>query len=399
MNTPNHYVFLLGTIMLLGASVGFSYDLVFAEVDDVPDRPVDLEADAISSSQIDLSWDEPTDDNNNNNIAITGYKIEMRTIDNSSYDTVVDDTESTSRTYSHTGLDADTDYIYRVSAINSEGVGEPSREVRVTTLSSDDDDDNDSSTPDDVPDRPVDLEADAISSSQIDLSWDEPTDDNNNNNIAITGYKIEMRTIDNSSYDTVVDDTESTSRTYSHTGLDADTDYIYRVSAINSEGVGEPSREVRVTTLSSDDDDDNDSSTPDDVPDRPVDLEADAISSSQIDLSWDEPTDDNNNNNIAITGYKIEMRTIDNSSYDTVVDDTESTSRTYSHTGLDADTDYIYRVSAINSEGVGEPSREVRVTTLSSDDDINNTSQQNSSASSPSDNNTSQQNSSRFLTI
>ena len=81
-----------------------------------------------------------------------------------------------------------------------------------------------------------------------------------------------------SSYDVLEDDTQSTKTEYSHIGLDPDTDYIYRVSAINSEGTSDPSREERAKTLSSDSDDDNNSAaTPDDVPDRPADLDADAV--------------------------------------------------------------------------------------------------------------------------
>ena len=339
--------------------------------DDVPDRPTDLEADVTSSTKIDLSWDAPDEDRNDNNAAVTGYKIEAKKVTDSRYDTVVEDTKSTSTKYSHTDLDEDTSYIYRIYAINSEGESDPSSEIQAKTLSSDDDE-SDTLTPDDVPDRPTDLEADVTSSTKIDLSWDAPDEDRNDNNAAVTGYKIEAKKVTDSRYDTVVEDTKSTSTKYSHTDLDEDTSYIYRIYAINSEGESDPSSEIQAKTLSSDDDE-SDTLTPDDVPDRPTDLEADVTSSTKIDLSWDAPDEDRNDNNAAVTGYKIEAKKVTDSRYDTVVEDTKSTSTKYSHTDLDEDTSYIYRIYAINSEGESDPSSEIQAKTLSSDDDESDT--------------------------
>ena len=77
MKFSYYYVVILGMITLLGASTEFS-NLIFAEVDDVPDEPEDLEAEAVSSTEIKLSWDEPRDDTDDNNTEITGYKLEYR---------------------------------------------------------------------------------------------------------------------------------------------------------------------------------------------------------------------------------------------------------------------------------------------------------------------------------
>ena len=131
-------MFTIVMITLFTAS-GLLPSLAFAENN--LESPADLDADAVSSTQVDLSWDEPNDDS----AAITGYKIEVKMPTSSSYDVLEDDTQSTKTEYSHTGLDPDTDYIYRVSAINSEGTSDPSREERAKTLSSDSDDDNDTS--------------------------------------------------------------------------------------------------------------------------------------------------------------------------------------------------------------------------------------------------------------
>ena len=456
---------------------------VFAEGDLGP--PTDLEVDVVSSTQIDLSWNAPSDAD-----SIIGYKIEHRKNTDTDYSVVIENTGSVDTTYSHTNLTPDTVYAYRIYGISSAGYGESSSSVTVKTpsnnnsntdeplsdiptdvtataisatsveiswkpptqtygqtiqgysikqeiapgtydeiatatssqtnyvlsgLSTDEkyvfvvvadyslgssdiskktsvtlssgnnaannnEKDNDSTvTPDDVPDRPTNLETSPVSSTRIDLSWDAP-DDDDDNNAAITGYKIEVRTATDSSYEVIEDDTKTTDTKYSHTGLDPNTDYIYRVSAINSEGTSDSSREERAKTLSESDNDSDDSTvTPDDVPDRPTNLETSPVSSTRIDLSWDAP-DDDDDNNAAITGYKIEVRTATDSSYEVIEDDTKTTDTKYSHTGLDPNTDYIYRVSAINSEGTSDSSREERAKTLSeSDNDDDNTSQNISS--------------------
>ncbi|MDH3656748.1 MAG: fibronectin type III domain-containing protein, partial [Nitrosopumilus sp.] len=224
-----------------------------SEPDDVPDRPDDLEADVVSSTQIDLSWKAP-DDDDNNNAGVNGYKIEVQK-EGDSYETVVEDTKSTSTTYSHTDLDADTNYTYKVYSINSKGESTRAESASAKTLSSDDDN---TSEPDDVPDRPDDLEADVVSSTQIDLSWKAP-DDDDNNNAGVNGYKIEVQK-EGDSYETVVEDTKSTSTTYSHTDLDADTNYTYKVYSINSKGESTRAESASAKTLSSDDDENNNTS-------------------------------------------------------------------------------------------------------------------------------------------
>jgi hypothetical protein len=96
-----------------------------------PDAPTSLTATADGSSQIDLAWTAPAEDGGE---AITGYRIQRRSPSGSGdWTTIVADTESTDTTYSDTGLDADTNYGYRVAAINSVGVGAFSTEANDTT--------------------------------------------------------------------------------------------------------------------------------------------------------------------------------------------------------------------------------------------------------------------------
>ena len=77
------------------------------------------------------------------------------------------------------------------------------------------------------------------------------------------------------------------------------------------------------------------------------------ISETQINLSWSKPSDGGS----SITGYKIEVKE-NSDSYSILVENTKSTSTTYSHTNLTPDTKYTYKVSAINGIGAGSSSNE-----------------------------------------
>ena len=94
-----------------------------------PGKPTSLTATADGQMEIDLSWTAPSDDGGAD---ITGYKIEVST-DGSSWTDLVADTNSTSTSYSHTGLEAGSTRYYRVSAINSEGTGPVSGTDSATT--------------------------------------------------------------------------------------------------------------------------------------------------------------------------------------------------------------------------------------------------------------------------
>jgi len=93
--------------------------------------PTNLTAHAMSTTQINLSWNQPP---NLGNLILTGYKIE-RSVNGGPWSTIVSNTGSTGTTYSNTGLSPSTTYTYRVSAINNIGVGNPSNMASASTLS------------------------------------------------------------------------------------------------------------------------------------------------------------------------------------------------------------------------------------------------------------------------
>lgn len=287
----------------------------------VPGKPTGLTATVISASQINLSWSAPS---NNGGSSITGYKIEYKIIPNN-YALLTQINGNTTTSYSHTGLQADKYYVYRVYAINSIGTSEPSAEMLGHT-----------EEPENiVPNPPTNLNVKAISPTKINLFW---TTSSSNNGPIITGYKIEEK-VGSGSYSVIVANTGNTNTVYSRTGLAAGNTYTYRVSTINSVGTSNSSNESSASqTLSI-------------VPNSPTGLTATSASPTQINLSWNSPS---GNGGPEVTGYKIEFKT-GSSSY-SVLANTGTT--TYSHTGLTTGTTYTYRVSAINSVGTSTPSNE-----------------------------------------
>ena len=288
---------------------------------EVPGRPTDLTATADGDDAIDLEWTAPADTGTS---AITGYKIEYSSNGTTGWSDLEANTGDTQTTYTDSRLRPGTTRHYRVSAINATGSGVASRVANATTGS-------------DPPDPPTGLTATAAGRTQIDLSWKAPADDGGS---PITGYQIEVSE-NGTAWSDLEDDTESTSTTYSHTGLDPVTTRHYRVSAINALGTGDPSNEASATTDAN-------------VPGAPTGLTATAQGPTQIDLSWTPPTDDGGS---PVTAYRIEVSEDRSAGWQNLVANTGSTATTYSHTGLTAGSELYYRVSAINSEGTGSASR------------------------------------------
>ena len=294
-----------------------------------PGAPTGLTATASGTSTIDLDWNAPSDDGG---ASISGYKIEVSPNgSSSSWSDLVANTNSTTTTYSHTGLSAGTTRHYRVSAINSVGTGAASNVDNATTATT-------------VPGAPTSLTATASGTTAINLSWTAPAD---HGGASITGYRIDVSPNGTSSWTDLVANTGTTTTTYSHTGLSAGTTRHYRVSAINSVGTGAASNVDNATTATT-------------VPGAPTGLTATASGTSTIDLTWNAPSDDGG---ASISGYKIEVSSNGSSSWSDLVANTNNTTTTYSHTGLSAGTTRHYRVSAINSVGTGTASSTANATT------------------------------------
>ena len=291
----------------------------------VPGPPTNLAA-SPGDGQLDLSWSPPTDDGGS---AITGYLIEVSKDGGRSWRALAN-TESTVTTFEHTGLDPQTTRHYRVYAINSIGTGPPSNVASATTVA----------TPPGAPGR---LVAEAVDSSRIDLSWSAPRDDGGD---MIAGYQIQFSADQGLSWSVLEVNTGSTETTYSDVDLAPGTTRYYRVLAINSVGPGTPSNVASATTDAV-------------LPGAPLVLDATAIGTSRIDLSWNPPDFDGGS---PMIGYRIEV-SADGGTTWSVLRTIPSTNAMFAHEWLRPGSTRHYRVSAINMVGVGPPSNVASATT------------------------------------
>ena len=279
--------------------------------------PSDLQATAISSSQIDLSWTD-------NSIDEDGFEIERK--DPGGKYTKIFTTAADINSWSDSGIVCGTIFYYRIRAFNIEGYSDYSNDAFATT----------NTCPTSAPTAPANLQVLPVSISQIDISW---TDNSNNED----GFKIE-RKVGGASYEQIgsvgIDITS-----YSDTGLTCGTDYYYRVRAYNGLGDSDYCVWDFASTI-----------TCPTIPNIPSNLQATAVSSSQINLSWFDNSNDED-------GFKIERKIGYDGTYALAVT-VSSNINSYSDTNLTSGVTYFYRVSSFNSAGNSGNSNESFVSTF-----------------------------------
>ena len=174
-----------------------------------PSIPANLFAVAQSSSQINLSWTASID-----NVGVTGYRV---------YRGGTQIASPSTTSYSDTGLSPSTTYSYTIAAVDAAGnVSVQSSSVVATTQSP--------PSPDtQAPTSPTNLSATAISSSQINLSWTQSTD-----NVGVAGYQVER--CQGSGCATFTQIASPAGTSYSDAGLSTNSSYSYRVRAVDAAG-------------------------------------------------------------------------------------------------------------------------------------------------------------------
>lgn len=173
-----------------------------------PNPPSNLIASALSRMQILLSWQ----DNSNNE---SGFKIEQSLNGTSGWVQIATTSSNiTSRVLS--GLNCDTRYYYRVRAYNASGNSSYSNTANAKTLICQT-----------VPVAPSNLTATAVSTSQINLTWQ----DNSTNE---TGFRVE-RSPNNVTWAQIASVGLNVTH-YANTGLNCGSTYFYRVRAYNATG-------------------------------------------------------------------------------------------------------------------------------------------------------------------
>ncbi len=285
--------------------------------------PTYLVAKPVSPTEVNLSWIAPSQ---TYGMPIRSYIIQEK-IAPETYQTI-GETIGAETNYSLSKLSTGKTYTFVVFAKYSLGASDISNEATATP-----DQDSTSQPKETIPSPPTGLAAFSKSISQNDLFWKAPSNDGGSQ---IIGYKIEVK-IGTGSFTTLAHNTGNTGITFSHANLSPNTTYTYRVSAINAIGTSGPSNEASATTA-----------VPKTItiPGPPTGLNAKFITSGQINLSWDAPTNDGGSQ---IIGYKIEVRE-DSGSF-TLLSANTGKITSYSQTGIREGKTYSYRVYAINSAG------------------------------------------------
>jgi len=268
--------------------------------------PAHLSAVALSESSIKLTWDDNSEDE-------LGFYIEVSQNNMNSF-SHLESINANIETYTHTGLQSNTRYYYRICAYKNDGVSEYSNISDASTFAQQNT----------IPLSPSSLNATTLSSSSIRLTWA----DNSSNE---TGFKIE-RSLSSGTGFTEIAAVSANTSTYDSTGLNSATRYYYRVRAYNSAGNSSYCSETSALT-----------SSVVTIPNAPNSLSATTLSSSSIRLTW---TDNSSNE----TGFRIE-RSLSSGTGFTEIAAVSSNTSTYDSTGLNSATRYYYRVRAYNSAG------------------------------------------------
>ena len=186
--------------------------------------PTNLQAQALSSTQIRLTWQDNSPDE-------TGFEIQRRHQNATSFATIAT-VRAGQTSYTDWALAPATTYVYRVRAVDTvQGrVSAWSNEASATTLG-------------DLPAAPSDLRAQALSGSQVLLTWR----DNSNNE---QGFEIQRAPVSTGVYQTLTRVAANVTSYIDRQGLQPDTEYRYRVRAYNAAGSSDWSNEASARTLS-----------------------------------------------------------------------------------------------------------------------------------------------------
>jgi hypothetical protein len=256
------------------------------------------------SDRIVLSWS----DNSTNE---TGFEIWKRVYGSTAGYTLISTVGQNVTEYTDTDIKPGVQYTYMVRAfIGSTGIFSSYSNAVNAGLG--------------VVNAPLNLRYSIVSSSEIELTWQ----DNSNNE---SGFKIERKIGDDGDW-TETASLPSNSQSYKVIGLNQLYNYYFRVKAYNYSGYYEAySNEILVSTV---------------IPAAPTKLVLTPVSSDQVNLTWQ----DNSTNE---TGFRIMRRSALGLSFIKVAEvDKDVTS--YVDRTLSPSTTYRYKIVAVNGAGMSE---------------------------------------------
>ncbi|MBO0952974.1 fibronectin type III domain-containing protein [Fibrella forsythiae] len=282
----------------------------------VPRPPTEMLLQVQSARQINMIWKDNSDNE-------TSFRVE-RSEDGGRTWTTISDEKQNATSYNDAGLSPDRQYCYRVKAINSAGESLPSNQPCATTQP-------------DKPSAPARLTAIAISASQIRLEWANTASN-------ATGIQVERSETGSGGSFSKVKDLGPTETNWTNEGLTASKEYCYRIKAVNAAGSSDSETKCATTPA-----------PPVTTPAPPTELALQAVNDKQITLRWKDNSDNE-------TGFAIERSTDGKRTWQRHKDVGQNVTN-YDDGGLNASSQYCYRVLAFNTAGNSRTTNEECATT------------------------------------
>eukprot|EP00062_Callorhinchus_milii_P002609 gi/632938936/ref/XP_007906972.1/ PREDICTED: neogenin isoform X2 [Callorhinchus milii] len=281
----------------------------------VPGPAPNLQALTTSPTSITITWEAPLSGNG----PVVNYKLYYMEKGAVSEQDV--DVENLS--YTMNGLKKFTEYSFRVVAYNKHGPGVSTEDIVTRTYS-------------DVPSAaPQNITVEVRNSKSIVVHWQPPPPGTHNG--VITGYNIRYK---KGGRRGETDSTGGNQLSQIIDGLERNTEYSFRVSAITVNGTGPSSEWLSAETFESDLDETR-------VPDVPSSLHVRPLTNSIV-VSWTPPE----NQNIIVRGYAIGYG-IGSPHAETIRVDYKQ--RYYTIERLEPNSHYVITLKAFNKVGEGIP--------------------------------------------
>ncbi|XP_061879852.1 receptor-type tyrosine-protein phosphatase F isoform X8 [Entelurus aequoreus] len=291
--------------------------------------PRKLEVEVVNSTTIRVTWKPPLQSKQHGQIR--GYQVIFSRLENGEprgQPDMLDVTLPEAQEAVIAGLQPETTYSVTVAAYTTKGDGARSKAKVITTTGA-------------VPGKPTMMISTTMGNTAL-IQWQPPKDMVGE----LVGYYLQYKRVDDDAYTSR--ELRKTDDHYTVTGLHKGATYVFRLSARNRAGNGEPYvKEI---------------GTPEDVPSGfPLNLQVTGLTQSSTQLTWDPPLLAERNGKMV--SYVVVYRDINSQQNST--NRTSDTRMTIQ--GLNPDTTYDIRVQAFTSKGGGPLSPSIQSRTMSND--------------------------------
>ncbi|KAJ7344394.1 hypothetical protein JRQ81_000344 [Phrynocephalus forsythii] len=269
---------------------------------------------------IKMKWKAPKD---NGGKKVTHFIIERRMVGKKSW-IKIGEVDSKLTTFAADKVEEGKAYQFRILAVNSEGASEPLETEEVYA-----------GEPIAPPGQASQPQVTDVTKDTVTITWSPPPKDGG---APVMGYIVERRKKGSNLWVPVskelIQDTKC-----KVDGLLEDTEYEFRVIAVNRAGPGQPSSASNSVVTKD----------PIKPPGLVKDLHVTDSSNSSISLAWQQPDEGD-----LPSGYILEMRAADTKEWSKCTKIPIS-GTSYTVGGLQEKQKYFFRIRAVNEAGVGEP--------------------------------------------